>query len=120
MKTVRIYISGPIAHYDLDERISTFAQMQDGIETTCRNSGLNVLVVNPFCNGISQSKPWQEHMRADLKMLLSCDVIYMMHGWEHSKGCKLELDVASSTGISVVVGDTDGLIDKVFYASEQP
>lgn len=113
MKTTRIYISGPVAHYDLDERISTFAQMQDAIETHLRNAGFEALVINPFCNGVPQSKPWQEHMKVDLKMLLNCDIIYMMHGWEKSKGCKLELDVASSAGLHVIVGDTDGLIEVV-------
>ena len=37
----------------------------------------------------------------DMKMLFECDAICMMDGWEQSKGCKLELDVASSCGLTV-------------------
>lgn len=43
-----------------------------------------------------------EHMRVDIALLLKCDCIYMLQGWELSKGAKLELDVASSCGIKVM------------------
>ena len=43
-----------------------------------------------------------EHMRVDIALLLECDCIYMLQGWELSKGAKLELDVASSCGIKVL------------------
>ena len=33
---------------------------------------------------------------------MDCDLIYMLKGWELSKGAKLELDVASSCGIEVL------------------
>lgn len=41
-------------------------------------------------------------MRADIALLLGCDCIYMLRGWELSKGAKLELDVASSCGLEVM------------------
>ena len=34
--------------------------------------------------------------------MLGCDLIYMLRGWEHSKGAKLEHDVATSCGIGVL------------------
>ena len=58
--------------------------------------------VNPFENGVSQDAHWMEHMRRDIALLLECDCIYMLQGWELSKGAKLELDVASSCGIKVL------------------
>ena len=39
---------------------------------------------------------------ADMKMLLECDFIYMLRGWEMSKGAKLEHDVATSCGLKVL------------------
>lgn len=41
-------------------------------------------------------------MRRDIGLLVRCDYIYMLKGWELSKGAKLELDVASSCGIKVL------------------
>lgn len=91
----KIYISGAIAHHDEAERRAAFA----AAAAFCEDRGFES--VNPFDNGLPQSAHWREHMKADLKMLLECDAICMMDGWEESKGCKLELDVASSCGLPV-------------------
>lgn len=95
MKKPKIYISGPIAGYDLNERKIAFADR----EAKLKDAGYEP--VNPFSNGVPDEAHWRDHMRADIRMLLDCDCIYMMRGWELSKGCKLELDVASSCGIEV-------------------
>ena len=88
----RVYISGAIAHHDISERKTTFAdEIAWGFEP-----------VNPFKNGLPEEAHWREHMRADIALLLGCDYIYMLKGWELSKGAKLELDVASSCGIKVL------------------
>ncbi|MCH4241676.1 MAG: DUF4406 domain-containing protein [Prevotella sp.] len=92
----RVYISGPIAHYDLPERILAFRKEEEKL----RASGY--VPVNPFNNGLPQTSNWRQHMKADMYMLLRCQYIYFMPGWELSKGCKLELDVATSTGIKVL------------------
>lgn len=92
----KCYISGAIAHHDLKERMDTFARAA----ATLAAHGYTP--VNPFNNGVPQSEHWTEHMRADIGLLLGCKYIYMLKGWELSKGCKLELDVASSCGIKVL------------------
>lgn len=95
----KVYISGAIAHHDLCERKAAF-------EHAARYLDLKGFeAVNPFCNGLADDADWHEHMRADMRMLLDCDCIYMLQGWEHSKGAKLELDVASSCGIKVLLED---------------
>lgn len=92
----KVYISGPIAHYDLEERRAAF----DHAARYLSIKGYEP--VNPFENGVSQDAHWKEHMRADIALLLECDCIYMLQDWEMSKGAKLELDVASSCGIQVL------------------
>jgi len=91
----RVYISGAIAHYDLDERRAAFGRAAAFL----RGQGYDVF--NPFENGLSQDEDWRKHMRVDIRALVDCDTIYMLRGWEMSKGAKLELDVASSCGIPV-------------------
>ena len=81
-----VYISGAIAHLDIEERKAAF----NAAEQRLKAAGMI-----PF------TADWREHMRVDIKALLECDAIYMLRGWEMSKGCKLELDVASSCGIEV-------------------
>lgn len=103
MDKIKIYISGPIAHYELEERMATF----DHAARYLSLKGFEP--VNPFDNGVSQDAHWREHMRADLRLLLECDAIYMLDGWELSKGAKLELDVASSCGITVLFQNLNNL-----------
>ena len=45
---------------------------------------------------------WEQHMRADLAALLTCDVVVLLHGWETSRGAQLEKTVAEAIGLKVV------------------
>ena len=93
---IRVYISGAIAHCNLERRRAAF-------EHAARYLSIKGYEpVNPFENGIPQDAHWTKHMRRDIALLLDCDCIYMLQGWELSKGAKLELDVASSCGIKVM------------------
>lgn len=94
----RVYISGPIEHYDLEERRAAFGRAEQLLELHGFQS------VNPMKNGLPAEAHWREHMRRDIALLLECDAIYMLEGWELSKGCKLEMDVASSCGLKVLIG----------------
>lgn len=92
----RVYISGPIAHYDLEERKAVF----NAAKKQLRKMGY--LPVNPMDNGLPQPGDWREHMRADIANLLRCQYIYFLPEWQYSKGCRLELDVAMSCGLKVL------------------
>ena len=86
----RIYISGAISCFDIEERRKSFKEVEDLL----RKNGYHP--VNPFNNGVSLDAHWRKHMRADIKMLTECEGIYFMDGWTKSKGCKLEFDIATS------------------------
>ncbi|MCE2616088.1 DUF4406 domain-containing protein [Phocaeicola oris] len=90
----KVYISGAIAHYDMNERKAVFKAAEEFLKAEGYHP------VNPFENGLPQPGDWREHMRRDIALLLECDYIYMLDGWWQSKGAKLELDVASSCGIA--------------------
>lgn len=92
----KVYISGAIAHYDVEERKEVFFRASEKLK------GMGFSPVNPFKNGLPENAHWKEHMRVDIGLLLQCSYIYMLDGWELSKGAKLELDVASSCGIEVL------------------
>ncbi len=92
----KVYISGAIAHHDLAKRKLAFGNAEERLRI------LGFEPVNPFKNGLPDDAHWKEHMRVDIALLLDCQYIYMLMGWELSKGAKLELDVATSCGIKVL------------------
>lgn len=96
MEKEKVYISGAIAHYDLEERRNAFLNAERYLSLKGYEP------VNPFKNGLPNEAHWREHMKADIALLLGCRYIYMLRDWELSKGAKLELDVASSCGIKVL------------------
>lgn len=91
MKT--IYISGPmtgIKDFNAPEFEKAYMKLQ-------AHDFFPVVPV-PFCEG----KEYTEYLRDDLKQLLDCDGIYMLKGWQDSKGAKLEHMVALACGIDEV------------------
>ena len=58
---------------------------------------------------IDDKTAWTEEMRGfflkeDIKALLQCDTIYMIPGWESSRGATFEREVAEKCGIKIVEG----------------
>ena len=95
----RVYISGPISGHDKEERRRAFKEIQLRLEK------LGLEVFNPLENGIPAEATTQRHMHRDLATLTReenpFDLVYMMRGWLHSAGCKLEFDVATAIGMDV-------------------
>ena len=100
----KIYISGPISHNDLEERRKAFKEIQTRLE----KEGFEV--VNPMENGLPADATTREHMKRDIELLLTCDYIYMMRRWTHSKGCMVEFEVATSIGLPVLFEESDECI----------
>lgn len=92
----KIYISGGISGHPLEERRAVFARAEEEL----RSRGY--APVNPFSNGVSLDAPYSDHIRADLRMLLECDGIYLLHGWMSSRGACLEHDVAVACGMEII------------------
>ena len=93
----RIYISGPISGHDLDERRKVFEMAEVILEK------IGFEPVNPIAEADRHPEDvtTHQHMRRDIALLLGCDAIFMMKGWTHSKGCKVEFDVATAIGLLV-------------------
>lgn len=93
----KCYISLPISGYDYEERLG----YAENVERILENMGYDP--VNPFDNGIDKNAPSEQHMKADFKMLLECDNIYLCKGWEKSRGCLAEFNLAANCGINVII-----------------
>lgn len=93
---LRVYISGQITGADLDERKIAF----DRAARQLKEQGYEP--VSPFDNGLTDDAGYENHRRADIRMLTDCDMIYMLRGWEHSNGARLEHTIACACGIKVL------------------
>lgn len=85
---MKVYISGPITGLPYEEVEKAFNEA----EIRLQEQGYEV--VNPLNNGLPTNATWNEHMRVDLKLLLDCDAIYLLKGYQKSKGAMIEYDLA--------------------------
>lgn len=91
---MRIYISGPVTGMpDLNRPAFIDAA------TALRRVGYEV--VNPLDNGLPESASYAAHMCADIRMLLECDAIALLLGWEKSRGANLERYIAAVLGMEI-------------------
>lgn len=110
MSKKRVYIAGPIAgkvdgnkpKFDLAERELNAL----GYEA------VNPHNIAPYWHGGSacpKNSPVGEeghaaacHMRTDIAALVTCDIIYLLEGWEDSAGARLEFLVAQMCGLRII------------------
>ena len=90
--TRRLYISGPITGVADGNRAAFSAA-----EAQLRAAGF--VPINPRDNGLPADSTWHEHMRADLRLLLDCDGVALLDGWENSRGARVEFQLAAGIGM---------------------
>ena len=108
-KVPRIYISGPISGRDIEERKKAFWLAQQHLEC------MGYEVINPMAEADKHPEDvtTHQHMKRDIELLLTCDYIYMMRLWTHSKGCMVELEVATSIGLPVIFEEDGRMVSFV-------
>lgn len=101
---MRIYISGSITNGGTITDVPTIernkARFRE-IEAVLRDGGAEV--VNPADLELDPGQReglelWTFYMKECLKLLIDCDAIYMLEGWERSDGAHFELEVAMRLG----------------------
>lgn len=97
-KDSRIYISGAMASTNLpDKNYTQFFEAENILRKYFNN------IINPAALGSLENEDWHKYLKRDLKLLIDCDAIIMLPGWDtyKSKGASLEKYVAESLGIDV-------------------
>ncbi|MCL1812252.1 MAG: DUF4406 domain-containing protein [Treponema sp.] len=96
----RIYLCGPISgREDVYEEL--FYKVQKEIAWKAKKEGVEIEIVSPStfpCKDLS----WEAALKYCIKKLVDCDGIAVLQGWEHSRGCLLELEIAGRLKIPVV------------------
>ena len=96
----RIYISGAITGTsDFRERFAK-AEREIAIE-------YDFAVVNParLNDVMPKDATYNEYMKMSFALLGMCDTIYMLKGWEKSKGANREYGFAVARGIKILMED---------------
>lgn len=93
---MKVYLSGPVTSLPYEEAKKNFSIAQKKLE----NMGYEV--VSPMNNGLFHFDTWVNHMKADIKMLMDCDAIYMLAGWQGSQGAVIELNLAIQLGYKII------------------
>lgn len=93
----RIYISGRITGITESVSRKAFKNAQKHYES------LGYEVVNPWeIDPMVDEPTWSDYMAADISELFKCDTIYMLSGWENSKGAKVELAIAQQLELTII------------------
>lgn len=95
MQKKKIYISGQISGLTRPEYVANFLAAARLLNA----QGYDV--VNPLFNGVDATQPWQVHMKADIRLLIECDAIFMLSNWELSNGATLEREIAKGLGLRI-------------------
>ena len=91
----RFYIAGPMTGHPEFNHPAFHAKAAE-----LRAQGLDVF--NPAENGLPADASWSDHMRVDIRELTHCTHIYMLDGWQASKGARLENRIAHELGMMVL------------------
>ena len=99
-----VYISGPITSADGWRKrfkdaynrlksegwgaVQSPADIGDGLEM--------------MLSAVGKKPSYADYMKADLRVLLGCTHIYMIKGWEDSRGACVEKQVAEACGLEVL------------------
>jgi hypothetical protein len=90
-----IYISGAISWIDIEQAHDAFQQAELDIISAGHEP------VNPL-RGQPQGLTWLEYMVRDIQLMADCNAIYMLRGWEHSAGAKIEHALAIRAGFEIL------------------
>ncbi|MEG1414893.1 MAG: DUF4406 domain-containing protein [Mucinivorans sp.] len=93
---MKIYISGAITGHDKHAVEVKFSQAA----TLIAEQGNTPL--NPLDNGLPLGASWHDHMRADLKMMLDADQVWLLPCGHQSPGANIECELARWLNIPVV------------------
>ena len=90
----KVYIAGPMSGYE-EFNFPAFNR----VEELLRESYGYKHVINPAKLHPTTDLPWVEFLKRDLRELIACDAVFLLKGWEKSRGATLEAFVAYTLGL---------------------
>lgn len=84
---MRVYVAGPMSGLP-DHNLPAFAQAARELN----DHGYEA--VNPGDRGVIEGYSWRDYMCDAIPLLVTCDAVALLPGWERSKGARLEFTIA--------------------------
>lgn len=96
-KKMRIYISGPIT--GVEGYVKKFTEARGKLNRLYPDAEL----IDPSYLGVMYpGYTWEEYMGICMILIKNCTHIYMLKGWQKSRGAKEELLLALNQGMEVI------------------
>lgn len=92
---MKIYISGPITG------VKDYMKHFDAAEKKLKAEGHKVVNPARVNAALPEGTTHKEYMMTAIAMLDMCDTIFMMEGWQQSKGCNMEIAHAIEHRITI-------------------
>ena len=112
---MKVYISGPIT--GVKGYMKHFADAEAEV-MAAGYTAINPAKVNAM---LPPELSHADYMATSIAMLSICDVIYMLPGWQESRGCSIEFEYAYENGITICFArqqDKEALIDGVEFGKD--
>lgn len=93
--TPRLYLAGPMSGLPDFNYPAFHAQ-------AARLRAIGWQVENPAENPAPACGSWGAYMRLAIAQLVQCDSIWLLPGWQDSRGARIEHDLATALGMTVL------------------
>lgn len=106
---MRLYLSLPISGHQIRDRISYADRVKRELINGFRcgwgyfRCETELEIITPFDVNENEDKDsYARKMGNDIEALLECDAIFLCEGWQNSKGCMTEFEVAKIYGKEII------------------
>ena len=104
MNNERIYISGKVS--GTSDYREKFALKEIELNNKGYTSVNPVKLSKSIEDSIgAENLKWEDYMRFDIGLMLTCTSIYMLRDWKESKGARLEHDLATDLNYKIIYED---------------
>lgn len=93
---MKIYISGRISNINLNLARSRFIEAEQMLLSVGFDEVFNPMSVQ------GKFSTWEQYMKHDIIELMKCDCIYMLDGWELSRGARIEHSIMEALKLPIL------------------
>lgn len=101
---MKIYIAGPVTGVDGYEKKFEEAEaflLEKAKNDACLEIFNPIKIVKMLQEGMDEEPSWVDYMECLIPFVVSSDALFLLKGWEKSKGARIERIIALSLGKEV-------------------